>query len=125
MRVAGALLVLICALDACAETSYTYADLGLNVFDTSGTLVTSECVPMPVLLGGKFVHDYALAAGLSAHVVAVPGSADVTLGGIDDPAASHQRVSHAELVAGYAKAIPVETNAGTNFTVVLTSPCNQ
>jgi hypothetical protein len=113
------------AAGACGPpASETYADLGLNTFDADGTLVRSECMPMPVLLGSKVVKDYFLAPGLAAHVVAVPEYADVTVSGTSDPAASHQHVSHEQLAQGYVKAIPVETTEDIAFTVVLAAPCN-
>jgi hypothetical protein len=126
MRLCAALLALACGLDACAAPpGERYADLGMNTFDVSGTLLSSECVPMPVILGSKVVKDYSLARELGAHVVAVPERADVTLSGISDPTLSHQSVSHTELDHGYAKALSLETVDGYAYTLVLTSPCNR
>ena len=101
-----------------------YTELGLRAQDGSNVVLGSACTPLPVLPGGTVVRDVALAPGLSAHVLAVRDSVDVTLRGVEDQAAAHRALSQTALYDTYVEGLPVTTDTGAHYTVWFTAPCN-
>lgn len=100
-----------------------YTELGLRAEDAAATVLGSACTPLPVLPGGTVEEDPTLAPGLSAHVVAVEDSVEVTLSGTTEPSAGHLTVSQQALYHGYSRALAVTTLDGRSLTVYLVSPC--
>jgi hypothetical protein len=113
------------ALSACSlePGGPQYAEIGLRTVNSTGAEVRRDCVPLPVLPGGRLEEDFDLAPGLDAHVTTLDDSAEVTLTGTDDPAAAHVTVPKASLLTGYSKILAVTTTSGTAYSVVLLSPC--
>jgi len=101
-----------------------YAELGIRTLDSSDQVLSVECLPLPVLPGGVVEKDVTLGPGLSAHVVALRDSAEVTLQGTNDPFTGHVTVSQPTLLSGYDNVLDVTTLDGETLTVVLFSPCS-
>ena len=101
-----------------------YSELGLRAEDGSGVVLGSACTPLPVLPGGTVVRDVTLAPGLSAHVLAVRDSAEVTLHGIEEQAAAHRAFSQATLYGTFAETLAVTTETGVHYTVWFSAPCD-
>ncbi len=100
-----------------------YAELGIGV--SAGTaLLTSACLPLPVLPGGTIQKDIGLAPALSAHVFLVRDYAEVSLEGTNDPYASHVELPLQTLLAGYVQDLDVTAVDGRSYVVTLSSPCN-
>lgn len=100
-----------------------YAELGLRTLDNGGLEMHRDCVPLPVLPGGRVEEDLDLAPGLGALVTTMDDSAEVALVGTTDPVTGHVTVPKASLVTGYSKILPVTTTSGVTYSVVLSSPC--
>ncbi len=100
-----------------------YSELGIRTEDTSTNVLSDECTPLPVLPGGTVVRDFSLAPNLSAHVLAVRDSAEVTLEGTTDASSSHRTFPQPELYAGFTDALDVTTTDGELFKVSFYSPC--
>lgn len=114
------------ALFACLAAACTgdgdaeYAELAIG---TADPMLDMECVPLPLTPGAEVVEDLGLAPGISAHVVALPESIDITLGGTTT--FEHRRLTHDQVYDGFAERIVVQgTYDGTSHTVVLVSPCD-
>lgn len=101
-----------------------YTELGLRAEDASNVVLGSACTPLPVLPGGTVVRDVALAPDLSAHVLAVRDSVEVTLRGVEDQTAAQRSFSQETLYDTLAETVPVTTDTGAHYTVVFNSPCN-
>lgn len=100
-----------------------YADIALRTVDDRGAELEHDCVPLPVLPGGRMEEDFELAPGLAAHVTTVDDSAEVALMGTNDPATAHVTVPKSSLLGGYSKILAVTTTSGAEYSVVLSSPC--
>jgi len=101
-----------------------YTELGLRAQDGSNVVLGSACTPLPVLPGGTVVRDVALAPGLSAHVVAVRDSVDVTLRGVLDQAAAQRSFSQERLYDTLSESLLVTTDTGAHYTVWFSAPCD-
>jgi hypothetical protein len=114
-----------CALCGCSLTpgGPEYTELGLRAEDGSNFVLDGSCTPLPVLPGGTIVRDVTLAPELSAHLFAVRDSVDVTLQGVEDPAASRRVFTQDKLYGGFSEIVPVTTLTGVHYTVVFDSPC--
>jgi hypothetical protein len=115
-----------CSLFGCSLTpgGPEYTELGLRAEDGSNVVLGSACTPLPVLPGGTVVRDVTLAPGLSAHVLAVRDSVDVTLRGVEDGAAAHRAFSQATLYGGFAETLSVTTETAGHYTVWFSAPCD-
>jgi hypothetical protein len=100
-----------------------YAQIGISA-STGTAVLTSECLPLPVLPGGTIDDDIELAPTLSAHVFLVRDYADVSLEGTNDPYSAHVELPLQTLLAGYVKDLNVTTLDGKSYVVTLTSPCD-
>jgi hypothetical protein len=101
-----------------------YTELGMRAEDASRVVLGGACIPLPVLPGGTIERDVTLAPGLSAHVLAVRDSVDVTLRGVEDQAAAHRALSQTTLYDTFVENLPVTTDTGAHYTVWFTAPCN-
>jgi hypothetical protein len=101
-----------------------YTELGLRAEDGDNVALGGACTPLPVLPGGTVVRDVRLAPDLSAHVLAVRDSVEVTLGGLDDPAAAERTFAQETLYGGFAETLAVTTESGAHYTVLFTAPCD-
>jgi len=100
-----------------------YAQVGISA-SAGGAVLTSECLPLPVLPGGTIDEDIELAPTLSAHVFLVRDYAEVSLEGTNDPYTAHIKLPLQTLLAGYVQDINVTTVDGKTYVVTLASPCN-
>jgi hypothetical protein len=100
-----------------------YAELGISA-STGNVVLTSECLPLPVLPGGTIQKDIGLAPALSAHVFLVRDYAEVSLEGTNDPYSSHVKLPLQTLLAGYVQDLAVTAVDGKSYVVTLASPCN-
>lgn len=108
------------ALVACDEGGHAeYAALAMSI--SRGTDYVTHCVPLPVEPGGSIVDDLPVTAGMTVHVVSIPDSIDVTLGGSLVPV--RRFLTHDQVYAGYDEWIPAEAPDGESVMFVLQSPC--
>jgi hypothetical protein len=113
------------ALSACGGSpgGPRYAEIGVSA-STGGAVLTSECLPLPVLPGGTIEKDFELAPTLSAHVFLVRDSAEVSLEGTTDPYSAHVKLPLQTLLSGYVQDLNVTSVDGHAYVVTLASPCN-
>jgi hypothetical protein len=100
-----------------------YTELGLRVEDGSSFVLEGICTPLPVLPGGTVVRDVTLAPELSAHILAVRDSVEVTLHGVQDAAGAHRLFTQEQLYGGLAETLSVTTETGVHYSVVFDAPC--
>lgn len=101
-----------------------YTELELRAENGSNVVLGSACTPLPVLPGGTVVRDVTLAPDLSAHVLAVRDSVEVTLRGVEDQTAAHRTFSQTTLYGTFAEKLAVTTDTGAHYTVWFEAPCD-